>query len=143
MKDQDYLKYLRPIRYLFCRKYNIKQAELDLLLFLKSEKYFTTKDIEDYASIIKWDWRRIQKLRNDEWIEVFRANRGRSCKVYKLTYKAQRMLTSFYNKLEGEDLPMTDSQNPLIRKKLSYTDTRYRDFLIKMTKELHDKNNAS
>jgi hypothetical protein len=37
----DYLKYWRVIRYYIKNKYGLTQADLDILLFLYSEQYFT------------------------------------------------------------------------------------------------------
>ena len=39
--DKDYLKYWRVVRYFIKAKYGLSQADLDILLFLYSEKYFS------------------------------------------------------------------------------------------------------
>ena len=39
MAQDDYLKYWRVIRYYTLQKYKLKTAELEMLLFLRSEKY--------------------------------------------------------------------------------------------------------
>ena len=38
--DHDYLKYWRVVKYFAKRKYQVSSADLDMLLFLYSEKYF-------------------------------------------------------------------------------------------------------
>jgi len=45
MPQEDYLKYWRVIRYYILRKNNLKPAELETLIFLRSEKYFTKNDL--------------------------------------------------------------------------------------------------
>ena len=41
--NNDYLKYWRVIRYFIKAKYGLSQAELDVILFLKSEGYYDTR----------------------------------------------------------------------------------------------------
>ena len=41
---KDYLKYWRVVRYFIKAKYNLSQADLDIILFLYSEKYFSKDD---------------------------------------------------------------------------------------------------
>ena len=44
----DYLKYWRVIRQFVKIKYELTQADLDVLLFLYSEKYFDKNKFEEY-----------------------------------------------------------------------------------------------
>lgn len=132
----DYLKYLRPIRRIMCKKLDISQMELDLLLFLRSEKYFSARKIKEYEKIIKWDWRRVPRLIEKGHLEIFRNHKkGQWGRLYKISYPTQRALTEMYHWLNGEDIATSRGKNPLIRKKLKYTDKRYRDFLIALSKE--------
>ena len=48
MAVDDYLKYWKVIRYFVKAKYNITQAELDMLLFPRTEKYFSKDRFKDY-----------------------------------------------------------------------------------------------
>ena len=51
----DYLKYYRVIRHYFCAKYKITYPDLELLFFLYSEQYFSTKDFEQYNELFYWE----------------------------------------------------------------------------------------
>ena len=90
----DYLKYWRVIRYFVKRKYGLSQAELEMLLFLRTEQYFSKDDFDEFDELLSWDKNRFERLRKDGWIESFRKKEGKRRAVYQLSYKAQRMLTS-------------------------------------------------
>lgn len=132
----DYLKYWRVVRYFIKRKYGLSQAELEMLLFLRSEKYFSKDDFDEFDELLSWDKNRFEKLRKEGWIEVFRKKQGHRRVVYALTYKAQRVLTSVYKKLEGEEIPESKSSNPLFLADVSYNDKVYRNYIKKLNKSI-------
>ena len=68
----DYLKYWRVIRYYVKAKYNISTGELDMLLFLYSEDYFSKDKFKEFDELLSWNVNRFDKLLRDCWIEVFR-----------------------------------------------------------------------
>ena len=139
----DYLKYWRVIRYFIKAKYGLSQGELEMLLFLRSEKYFSKDSFDEYDELISWDKNRFEKLRKDEWIDVFRKKEGNRRVVYQLSYKAQRMLTTLYKKLEGEEIPESESSNPMFLKNVKYTDKVYRNFIKKMNKTIRQQQRLS
>ena len=51
----DYLKYWRVIRYFVKRKYGLSQAELEMLLFLRTEQYFSKDDFDEFDELLSWD----------------------------------------------------------------------------------------
>ena len=132
----DYLKYWRVIRYFIKQKYGLTQAELEMLLFLRSEKYFSKDDFDEFDELLSWNKNRFEKLRQEGWIEVFRKKEGKRRVVYQLSYKAQRMITTLYKKLEGEEIPESKSSNPLFLKNVSYTDKVYRNFILKLNQSI-------
>jgi len=69
---QDYLKYWRVVRYFIKAKYGLTQADLDILLFLYSEKYFSKDKFDEFDELISWDEDRFDKLLRDGWLNVFR-----------------------------------------------------------------------
>ena len=99
---QDYLKYWRVIRYFIKAKYGLTTSDLDILLFLQSEKYFSKDDFDEFNELISWDKNRFNTLLKDKWIEVFRKNTSKSKAVYQLSYKSTRVLVSLYKKLNGK-----------------------------------------
>ena len=61
----DYLKYWRVIRHYAKRKYGVTTPELEMLLFLRSEKYFSKDDFDEYNELMSWDKNIFEKMRTD------------------------------------------------------------------------------
>lgn len=139
----DYLKYWRVIRYYVKKKYDITQAELEMLLFLRSEKYFSKDNFDEFDELLSWDKNRFEKLRKEGWIDSFRKKEGKRRAIYQLSYKAQRMITSLYKKLEGEELPESKSSNPLFLEGANYTDKVYRNYIKKLNKTIRQQRHPS
>ena len=55
-------------------------------------------------------------------------------KTLSLSYKSQRVITSIYKKLNGEEIPTSQSTNPMFAKNVSYTDKVYRNMVLEMNK---------
>jgi len=139
MAVDDYLKYWKVIRYFVKAKYNLTQAELDMLLFLRTEKYFSKDRFSDYDKLLSWNVNRFDKLKRDGWIEVFRKRSGQTKALYQLSYKAQRVLTYIYEKLRGEPMPTSPTKNSLFKKNVSFSDKRHRDMIKEMNAFIKQK----
>ena len=139
--SEDYLKYWRVIRYFIKAKYKLTTADLDMLLFLKSEPKFSKDKFDEFNELLSWDKNRFEKLKQEGWIEVFRLGNkaGQRRALYQLSYKAQRMLTSLYKKLSGEEIPTSQSSNSMFAKNVSYTDKVYRNFILDLNAYIRDK----
>jgi len=110
----------------------MKAADLDMLLFLKSEKYFTKKKFDEFNQLVSWNKKRFTYLLANGWLEVFSKRPRKHETIYKLTYKSQKLLTDIYNKLSGAELSVDPQTNPLFKKNVRYTDKTYRNMIIKM-----------
>ena len=142
IQGSDYLKYWRVIRYFIKAKYGLSQADLDMLLFLYSEDYFSKDKFGEFDELLSWDVNRFDKLLRDGWIEVFRKRSGVHKTLYQLSYKSQRLLKSIYDKLEGTEIP--DSQhNPMFHRNVSYTDKVYRNMIKEMNKTIRQQRHSS
>jgi len=141
--DKDYLKYWRVIRYFIKSKYGITQEDLDMLLFLKTEDYFDRDKFMEFDELVSWNKNRFEKLRQDGWIEVFRKRLRERKALYQLSYKAQRMLTSIYKKLEGEEIPTSPSSNKMFAKNVKYNDKVYRNFIKEMNAAIRQQRHPS
>tara|TARA_R110000787_G_scaffold134839_2_gene247222 strand:- start:1926 stop:2360 length:435 start_codon:yes stop_codon:yes gene_type:complete len=128
----DYLKYYRVVRQFIKKKYKLTQAELDVLLFLRSEEYFSKDKFNEFDELLSWDVNRFDKLRRDKWIEVFRKRMGNRKALYMLSNKSKRVVNSIYKKLNGEEIPTSNDGNPMFLQKVSYTDKVYRNFIKEM-----------
>ena len=140
---QDYLKYWRVVRYFIKAKYGLTQADLDILLFLYSEKYFSKDKFDEFDELISWDEDRFDKLLRDGWPNVFRKKVGNRRTVYELSYKARRVIGLVYKKLNGEELPEHPSVNPLFKNTASYMDKVYRNYIIEMNKFIRQQRHRS
>mgnify|MGYP000896113534 CR=1 FL=1 len=138
--SNDYLKYWRVIRYYTCAKYKLTHAELDMLLFLKSEGYFDTSKFEEFNELLPWDKYRLWKMIREGWIETFRESApGRVKVIYTLSLKCKRMLSSMYRKLNGEEIPTSLSFNPMFKKNVKYSDKVYRNMIKQMNETIRQQ----
>ena len=76
--------------------------------------FFMMKNIfkrkfEEFNNLLSWNVNRFDKLLRDNWIEVFRKRQGKNKTLYSLSYKSQRVITSIYKKLNGEEIPTSQS----------------------------------
>ncbi len=128
----DYLKYWRIVRQFIKVKHKLSQSDLDILLFLKSEEYFSKDKFQEFDDLISWEKHRFERLRQEGWIEVFRKRMGKRKALYQLSQKAKRVTTSIYKYLNGKEIPTSNDGNPMFLRNVSYTDKVYRNFIIKM-----------
>ena len=142
MATSDYLKYWRVIRYFIKAKYGLNQADLDMLLFLHSEDIFSKDKFKEFNNMLGWDVSRFERLRKDGWIEIFRNRMGRRKALYQLSYKTQRVITSIYKKLNGEEIS-TSGNNPMFARNVSYSDKIYRNMIIEMNKFIKQQRHHS
>jgi len=129
---KNYLKYWRVIEYWAKTKYEIAQADLDLMLFLHSEKYFGHKDLEEYGAIMGFERKRLERLIKEGWIDRFRTHYKNQRAIFKLSYKASRMVDAIYAVLSGEEIPMDPKVNPLFKAKVRPCERKYREAIIRM-----------
>ena len=109
--QKDYLKYWRVVRYFVKSKYKISTGELDMLLFLYSEKYFGKDKFKEFDELLSWNVNRFDQLLKRGWIEVFRKRVGKNKTLYSLSFKANRMIHSIYEKLEGGSIPESNKRD--------------------------------
>jgi len=110
-----------------------------MLLFLYSEKYFGKQKFNEFNELLPWDVKRFDKLLRDGWISVFRKRQGNKKTLYEISYKGKRMISSIYKKLNGEEIPMSESGNPMFATNVSYTDKVYRNMIKRMNKEIREQ----
>jgi hypothetical protein len=141
--SNDYLKYWRVLRYFFQSKYNLTASDLEVLLFLYSERYFSKDKFKEFDELLSWDVKRFNSLLTRGWIGVFRKRKGKHKALYELSYKSRRMLGSLYKKLNGEEIPESMTSNPLLYKNVSYSDKIYRNMILEMNKVIKQQRHLS
>jgi hypothetical protein len=136
---RNYLKYWKVIRQYYKTKFGLLQADLDVLLFMFSERYFTRERFKKFDKILTWDRWRFDKLLKDGWFEVFRPKEGKKRTVYKMSDKGINVVKDIYRKLNGDEIPMTACNNPMFKRKVKYTDKVYKNMIIEMNKSIQQE----
>tara|TARA_Y100001973_G_scaffold25710_1_gene38531 strand:+ start:395 stop:850 length:456 start_codon:yes stop_codon:yes gene_type:complete len=142
LKDLALLKHYRIIRKWVCKTCNIKEADLELLMYLDSLNLFTKQDFKTGTYSYSWDNRRWNRLLKEEWIVVWRVRNRTTQKyhIYKTSQRFKHLLSRIYRIMLGEeDIPTTESANHIMKGK-TYMDK----VLIRSIKNLNaDKNRGN
>ena len=110
LKDMQLLKYYRLVRRYMCKAHNLKDADLELLIYLDCLNRFTKQEFKEGIHAYTWDNNRWARLKKEGWIETWRYQNRTSIKysIYKVSFKGQQMISRIYRILLGqEDLPQT------------------------------------
>ena len=142
-KVNDCLKYWRVIRYFVKQKYGLTTSDLDMLLFLYSEDIFSKEKFEEFDNLLSWDESRFARLLRDGWIEVFRRRRKKHKTLYGVSFKTQRVINSIYKKLSGEEIPTSQSSNPMFAKNVKFSDKVYRKMILEMNQAIKQQRRLS
>lgn len=136
LKEINLLKYYRLIRKWACKTYNIKDADLELLIYLDCKVRFTRNDFINGVYTYSWDKSRWERLRKEGWIDVFKQRNRTTSKftVYKTSFKCQTLIKRIYRiMLAEEDLPV--SSRSKFYNNRSYTDKVYNKAIDDMIKD--------
>lgn len=136
LRDLNILKYYRIIRRWACRQYDIKDADLELLIYLDCKGLFKREDFINGAFTYTWDKHRWERLRRDGWIGVWKERNRRDSKyaVYKTSMKTKLMINRIYRIMLGEeDIPITKAN--VFYKNKSYSDKVYNKAIDDMIKD--------
>ena len=60
----NYLKYWKVVKQFVKTKYDISTADLEMLLFLRSEKYFSKGDFDEFNELFHWEKNRFEHFHN-------------------------------------------------------------------------------
>ena len=137
LREIQLLKYYRLVRKWACKTYNLKDADLELLIHFDCLGRFTRNDYINGTYIHSWDKNRWERLRRDGWIEVYTKRNHTTIKfnVYKVSTKCKYIISRIYRILLGqEDLPM--SRRSVFNKNNSYTDKVFNSAIDTMNKDL-------
>tara|TARA_R100001460_G_C3462820_1_gene166161 strand:- start:152 stop:592 length:441 start_codon:yes stop_codon:yes gene_type:complete len=136
LKEINLLKYYRLIRKWACKTYNLKDADLELLIYLDCKVRFTRNDFINGVYTYSWDKSRWERLRKEGWIDVFKQRNRTTSKftVYKTSFKCQTLIKRIYRiMLAEEDLPV--SSRSKFYNNRSYTDKVYNKAIDDMIKD--------
>jgi hypothetical protein len=136
LREMNLFKYYRLVRKWICKTYDITDADLELLIYLDCKGRFTRNDFIDGVTTYSWDKNRWERLRREEWIEVWRHRNRTTIKysVFQVSRKTKLMITRMYNILLGyEDIPIGPSNT--FYKNKSYSDKVYNKAIDDMIKD--------
>ncbi len=136
LQQMNLLKYYRLIRKWACKTYNLKDADLELLIYLDCKKQFTRNDFIEGAYTYSWDKNRWERLRREGWIDVWRERNRTTMKyaIYKTSFKCQTLIKRIYRiMLAEEDLPT--SERSTFYKNKTYTDKVFNKAIDDMIKD--------
>jgi hypothetical protein len=128
----NYLKYWRVVRYFINAKYGITQPDLEMLIFLYDEPYFTKAKFKEFDKVFSWDKDRFERLRKNGWIEKISVESKSRRAVYNVTYKAKTVVGYVYAILHGKKFPTDRHNNPMFTKNVSFTDKMYRNVMMEI-----------
>ena len=124
LKDLNLLKHYRIIRKWVCKTCNIKDADLELLIYLDAIGFFTKKDFKEGTYSYSWDNRRWNRLLKEGWIVVWRERNRTTQKyhIYKVSFKCKQLISRMYRIMLGEeDIPTSEKFNKVMKRE-SYSD---------------------
>ncbi len=126
LRETQILKYYRLVRKWACKTYGLKDADLELLIYLSHKGRFTRNEFIQGVYTYSWDKERWERLRKAEWIEVWRHRNRTTIKysVYKTSFKCNHLVSRIYRILAGEeDLPTYEKS--VFYENKTYTDKVY------------------
>jgi len=94
IRELKILKYYRLVRKWACKTYDLKDADLELLIYLDCKGRFTRDDFINGTYTYSWDKQRWERLREAGWIEVWR-HRNRTTIIF---YNNKSYTDKVYNK---------------------------------------------
>ena len=136
LREMNLLKYYRLVRKWACKTYDLKDADIELLIYLDCKKQFTRNDFIDGVCTYSWDKARWERLRREGWIDVWRKRNRTTMKtnIYSTSYKCKSLINRIYRILLGEeDLP-TSARSTFYKNK-TYTDKVYNKAIDDMIKD--------
>ncbi len=136
LREMNILKYYRLIRRWACKTYDLKDADLELLIYFDCVGLFTRDDYIKGTYTFSWDKKRWERLRRQGWIDVYAERNQTTIKynVFKTSTKCKHLITRIYKIMLGEeDLPM--SERSVFFKNKSYTDKVYNKAIDDMFKD--------
>lgn len=103
-RPDQMLKYWTPIKKYFLVRHKLTTEELELMLFLDSEEYFTKATFDEFNFLLRWDAERLEKLIYNKWIDVWRVRAPNQKGLYRMSVKGRRLVTELYKALQGEPI---------------------------------------
>ncbi len=105
LRNIKILKHYRIIRKWACKTCDLKDADLELLIYLDALDLFKKDDFKKGTYSYSWDNRRWNRLLKQGWIVVWRERNRTTQKyhIYKVSYKCKQLISRIYRIMLGEE----------------------------------------
>ena len=136
LREMNLLKYYRIVRKWACKTYGLKDADLELLIYLDCMKRFNLKDYKAGTYAYVWDKHRWQRLRREGWIDVWRHRNHTTRKyaIFQTSYRCKQMINRVYRILLGLEDPPVTCRSAYFRNK-TYTEKTHNKVIDDMIKD--------
>lgn len=136
IREIQLFKYYRLVRKWACKTYDLKDADLELIIFLDCLGRFTREDFKNGTYNYSWDKLRWDRLRREGWIDVWRHRNRTTMKysIYQPSTKAKHLVMRIYRILLGEEDIPTGETNVFYKNK-TYTDKVFNKSIEDMIKD--------
>ena len=136
LKDFDFMKNWRVVRYYIQKRYELSYSELEMILFLYDETLFSKDLFDDFARSMSWDKKRFSDMMDRGLIKKWRKGKKlREKDLYQLSHKAKIICSHTYKKVLGLELISEDPYRNSIMKGEGYMDKIYRSLIKKMNQK--------
>lgn len=135
--QRDYLKYYRIVRYYTKIHYNITGNELDLILYLFSERHFKRETIVRYGGVL--DYRENLKSLLEKGLISLYAKRQNGDHWYSTTIKSDTIVNFVYNVCSGTPIRVSYTTRKLSALKVTAQEKRYMDLINEMNAYIKEK----
>ena len=125
--------HLGTIIKILCDRYEITRTDFFVVLELHHKKEFTWEDFATAELTANWDKHRWYRLKNNDWITLYRAKDGKHRKynLYKMTAKAKAAVRLYYDYCSGAK-PLPEHS---YKKGAKYSSNR----IVDKVKQINDK----
>lgn len=135
---KDYLKFYKIVYWYTKKMYNISSPDLDIILFLYSERYFSEEKFREYSNIFAYNFN-VNTMTAKGLIMLY-AKRHSKNHIYQLTPHAIKIIQFLYRTLEGKPISMRSSAIiALKRRKTPDIEKKYLNKIFLMNKYIKDK----
>ncbi len=142
-REFDFMKFYGIVKKWASLQYNLTIDEIEMLMYFYSETVFTKKEFDIYNKAMLHKNKQIQRFIDMEMIEGMPGNstiKVAGNRLYRLTMKANRRVSSIYKKLTmQEEISEYSSSNKFFRLyETSYKDKRVAGLMIEYNKRRND-----
>lgn len=142
-REFDFMKFYGIVKRWASVRYSLTIDEIEMLMYFHSEPLFTKKEFDIYNTAMLHKNKSIKRFIDMEMVEALPGNtmiKVAGNKLYKLTVKANRRVSSIYKKLTlQEEMSEYSSSNKFFRLyETSYKDKRIAKLMIEYNKRRNE-----